>query len=356
MEEEMRIKAIKVFCLILFCFLAFISYLLRPTLFGFDSYAHLNLIKYGFVGPLLNAPVANLVFGLFPDSLLFVKFFMLLSAILCIVAIFSIVAKFYGERLAWISTFILIGFSPVVLFTFGEFENELLAYPCILWSIYFLLNSKWLYSLICACYGLLFWKWVYYLTWMQQFGSRVIETNLFSGVLNLWFLLPFVVGIVFLKKKNKWLAVLGLFSVGLWLWNGKFVVFLLPFLALSIANAWDLLKRHENVRKYLLILAFFGIIGWNVTYFISSPNDSDWLVVSTAINASKDRNIALNPDLGWDYWITYKTGNTDFKFQHLYKETDFNTPTIWVTSSDSNCELILNKDEGVRLKRIYYCK
>lgn len=356
LKLKQKSNLIKWTCLVLFCFFAFSAYLLRPTLFGFDSYAHLNFVKFGFDSSLGNQPVANFVFGLFPDSLLFIKLFMVFSAILCIVGIFCIVARFFGERLAWISILLLVGLSPTILMYFGEFENELLAYPFIIWGIYFLLIKDFRKSIVCFAFSLLFWKWVFYLTFVQSFGLDVIEMNLFSGILNLWFLLPFVVGIVFFFKIDKWILLLGMGSIGLWLWNGKFVVFLLPFLALSLANTWILLEKQETLRKMLLMLGIFGLIGWNITYFIASPNDNDWFLVDKAIQTSKDLNLQLYADVGYDYWITYKLQKETLEYQQLWESKRLlPKPSVWITSKDSNCTLIAKKDELAKLKRVYVC-
>jgi len=365
LNQDQEIEAVKLVCLLVFGFLATIGYWLRPTLFGFDSYAHLNLLLFGFYSTLLNQPIANSWISLFPHSVLFVQFFMVFAAILCIVAIFYIVKSFFGERLAWISSLVLFGLSPVMLFTLGEFENELFAYPFILWGLYFLLNKKIKWALICCCFSLLFWKWPFYFLFSQKFGASIIEMNLFSGILNLWFLIPFVVCIVFLVKKNKWLAGLGLFFVVCWLWNGKFVVFLLPFLGLSIAAITELLENKvkplffglngKNVLNYVVILAFFGVVGWNAAYLLSSPNSNDWFVVEMAIKESQDRNLPLYASLGYDYWVTYKLGVEKVAYQQLWEEKDLNKPSVWVTSIDSNCKLIVQRNEFAKLKRVYLC-
>lgn len=361
-------KLIELVAFFVFCFLVSIGIWFRKTLFGFDSYAHLNAICFGFWEPLNTAPVANMIFSWFPCSVLFINFFMLSAFFVSMLGIFYLVKHFFDERLAWLSCFLVIGLSPVVLFSFFEFENELLAYPFIVWGIYFLL--KWegvnkLWALVCFCFSLLFWKWIWYLTFIQRTFSVVLEMNLFHGILDLWFLLPFVIVIVLLLKKNKWLLGFALISVALWLWNAKLWIFLLPTISLSVANLIYMLENSIKLKKskilspnhlkYLYLLGFVCLVGFNASYWLQSPNSTDWELVNKAILESQDQNVPLYPDLGWDYWVVSKTGKESFKYQQLWGDLNMPRPYVWLTSQDSNCTLIEKRTELAKKKYIYYC-
>ena len=83
----------------------------------------------------------------------------------------------------------VMGLSPLVLFSFGEFENELVAYPLILWALYFFFCREWDKVVVLGWFGFLFWPWAYYLSFVQRVFSPVLEMNLFHGLLDAWFLL-----------------------------------------------------------------------------------------------------------------------------------------------------------------------
>jgi hypothetical protein len=323
-------------------------------LFGFDSYATLSAIKFGFWSSLGNQPVANLFFVLLPDSLLLFKFLMFLSIFASIVPIWLLVRKFYCERTAWITTFLLLSLSPIILFGFGEFENEILAYPFIVWSIYFLLNKHYLKSVTFMCLALLFWKWVYYLTFFNFGGVEVVEMQMFSGLMNLWLLLPFILFIVLIK--NRFVAFLGLISVGLWLFNAKLFIFLLPFVSLAIPLGLDLLKKRETLRNSLYILAFCSLIGFNIAFFLQQPTDNDLLFVSNSLKIAKDGNLEFFNDPSLGYWIMAQGFETKYN-PGSWKKFDLNKPGIYLTNRDLNCQRIAGQERiiGRKETKIFQC-
>lgn len=356
-------RRIELACFGVFCFLATLCIWFRWNLFGFDSYAHLNLVCFGFNSSLFNQPVANMVFSLLPCNLFIINLFMLVLFAFSLFGVFLLVEHFFGSRLAWVSSFLLISLSPMVLFGFFEFENELLAYPFIIWGIYFLLTNKKLFSLICFCYSLLFWKWVYYFTFLQG-NSLIIELNLFHGLLDLWFLLPFLFFIPFLKKINPKLMMWGLIAVVFLLWNSKLFVFVLPFLGLAIAQAITtikssnsklfLIEKVRNNTKYIALLAVFCLVGWNITYLISSPTQKDWKTIQIGIKESQDKNLPLYANLSYDYWTTNQLKKEVFPHQIIYTKKLL-IPHVLITSEDLNCTLISNLDEYPKLRRVYQC-
>ena len=226
--------AVKTICFLALIFVATLGLWVRPTLFGVDSYATLGLIRFGFDATLSNQPVANFFFSLLPDSIVLFKFIMFASIAAAVAPIFLLVKRFYDERTAWIATFLLLGLSPVILFGFGEFENEIFAYPLITWGIYFLLRKDYLKAVVCGAASLLFWKWVYYFTFFNTGGAAIAEMQLFAGLVNLWALIPFILFISFID--NRFARILGGIAIIFWLWNAKLFIFLLPFVCLAIAQ------------------------------------------------------------------------------------------------------------------------
>ncbi len=339
--------SIKLICLILFLFLATIGLWVRPNLFGVDSYSTLAFIRFGFVDTLGNQPVANFVFGLLPDSIVLFKLIMFSSIVSAMIPIWLLVKKFYDERIAWISLFLLVSLSPIVLFMFGEFENEVFAYPLIVWGIYWLLMSNYkkgwllisnyLFALIYFTTSLLFWKWPYYLTFFNNSSTKIVEMQLFAGLINLWALIPFVFFI--LITNNKKVRYLGLISLLFVLINAKLTIFLLPFIALAIPNALEVLKKHETIKISLYILAFCGLFGWNIAFLMQQPTQSDLVFVSESIKLSKDTNLPLFNEPSFGYWIKAQGINTPSN-PGTFLEIDFNQPGIYLTSQDLNCDLI----------------
>jgi hypothetical protein len=191
-----------------FGFLATISIWFRSSLFGFDSYATLSAVRFGWFDTLGGQPIANLVWGLLPDSVFVFNFLMVCSAILSIVAIFCIVKLFYEERLAWISVFLLVSLSPVILFGFGEFENEVLAYPFLLWGFFYFFKKKYVKGLFLLLFGTSFWFWPFYFSFLEWFwcGFWLLSRSCLLGLLNFWLLIPFLFFIPLLKGKLKCLG------------------------------------------------------------------------------------------------------------------------------------------------------
>lgn len=364
-----KLTANRFFWLFVLVFFASFSLWLRSSLFGFDSYATLSAIRFGWFDSLGGQPVANIVWNLLPDSLFVFNLIMFLSLYFSVVPIWLLIKHFYDERLAWLATFLLISLSPIFLFGFGELENEVLAFPFIVWSIYLLLTKRYWLSVSFGAAGLLFWKWVHYLTFFNFGGHHILEMRLFANVLSLWLLIPFLFVIPFIK--NKKIKCLGLICLGLWLWNAKLFILLLPFVGLAIAEVLALLEFGEfklfflrflqNNWNYVYILAFFCLIGWNVSFYLQLPSQNTWIMVDEAIKLSEDKNLPLYNDWSYGYWLWSKgikttnnggTGNNrcfDKKLECLI------TKGIYLVQTDLNCLLLKRDVDWVRATNIYEC-
>lgn len=345
---------VELFFLFAFIFLATIGLWLRPTLFGVDSYATLTAIQQHSFDLLENQPFANFVWGVLPNNLVIFKLIMFLALFSAFVPIWLAVKAIYGQRMAWFSTFLVFSLSPVLLFEFGNFENEIFAYPLIVWAIYFLWRNKYFEFLIFFALASLFWKWFFYLSFFNFGGSQVLEMQLFAGLFNFWALLPFVFLIPLLKDWRLRLG--GLCAVFLWLFNAKFFIFLLPFVALSIPIGLDLLKKHDTLRLSLYILAFFGLFGWNIAFFMQQPTEIDLVFVSDSIKLAKDNNSSLFNDPSFGYWLTSQGYPTRYN-PGSWLKPDYNKPGFYLTTQDLNCVLIRKQKEQLgRTKiKIFQC-
>lgn len=345
LEEPASIKLI---CLILLIFLATIGLWIRPNLFGVDSYATLAFIRFGWADTLINQPVANFFFDLLPDSIVLFKLLMFLSIVAAIVPLWLLVKKFNGERSAWIATFLILGLSPIVLFSFGEFENEIFAFPLIVWGIYFLMLKRHWAALSCFAGSLLFWKWVYYLTFFNNGAAEVVEMQMFAGLINLWLLLPFIFFVHKIKSSQGiLLATLSLIFV---LINAKLLIFALPFVALAIPHGLKTLEKFPTIRFSVFIIAFIGLFGWNIAFFMQQPTQIDNNFVSEAIQLSRDTNLPLFNDHSFGYWIQAQGHKTPFN-PGSWKEFDANIPGIYLTAKDLNC-LVIKKEKVIGRKQV----
>lgn len=314
--------SIRLLFLILFLFLATAGLWIRPTLFGVDSYSTLSFIRYHWADTLGNQPFANFFFVLIPDSMILIKLIMFLSIVAAVIPIWLLVRKFYDERAAWISIFFLMTLSPIVLFGFGEFENEIFAYPLIAWGIYLFMTKKYWGAVTAITGATLFWKWPYYLTFFNESSSRIVEMQMFSGLINAWALIPFLFFIPLLKKGRA--AIFGIIAIIFWLINAKLFIFLIPFVALAIPKGLDLLQKYPTIKLSLYILAFCGLIGWNIAFFMQQPTQNDLVFVSESIQLARDTNLPLYNDPSFGYWIMAQGFKTPYN-----PGSDLNPPGAW---------------------------
>jgi len=268
-----------------------------------------------------------------------------------------IVKKFFEERTAWISIFLLLALSPIMLFEFGKFENELLAYPFIVFAIYSLLDKKWFAGLTGLIASLVFWGWPYYFTFALSSSNSIMEMRLFSGLLPL-FGLVFVVPLIFLCKDKK-ILVGGLLSIAMFLWNAKFFIFLMPFMALGLGNLIEILRDREQLQNFVYILAFFLIIGFNIAFILAQPTNLEHETIFSAVTYAKDNNLSLKNDWSFGYWILDHGidtknygGGTDTNY-FLYEK-----PFVAVTNQDLSgmgCSQINHISSLTRSLMIWKC-
>jgi len=280
---------------------------LRPNLLGYDSYATWSAVRYGAM--IDGQPLANLVWGLLPDSLLLFKLLMVVSLFFCLWACLKISEHFFDERIAWLSIVALVGLGPLLLFEFAKFENELFAWPFILWGIYFLLKRDWEFSVTFFGVSLGFWVWPYYFfVWKS---GNALEQQFLSGVLPLFGLL-FVIPFVFLYR-DRWVKVLGCVFLFFCLVSPKTWVFFVPFLLVGIGELIAFLEFKQYDVKKLLPAVFILIICWNVAIFLSPPSVQELEIVGSAVGMAKDENILLYNDWSFGHWIYFSGYNTWYR-------------------------------------------
>ena len=353
--------------LVLLVFLCVFGLFLRGSLYGFDGYASAAAVKYGWFDTLPHQPLANLVFSVLPDSLIVYKLLMFLCLFCTILPIFLCIKKKYSEKEAFLAVFLLLALSPILLFGFGELENEIFAYPLIAWGLYFVFNRKYWLSIPFFLFSLGFWLWPGYLVSNFNLFSPgpSLEQQRFSGVINVWLLLPFVFFIPLFKDIR--LRVFGLASFFLWIWNTKLFLFFLFFVALAIPNALkrfdEWLKTHENwlfSRNNLMVLAVFCCVGVNVAYIIQLPTPNHLNLIKTTVSMSEDLNIPISNDWAFGYWFwyygyksAYTPGAQDtLKLKQYIAQS---LPYLYLTRYDQNCSLLKSDYINDKNLNLYLC-
>lgn len=338
-------------------FVCSIGLFLRQSLFALDSYAFKAFVCTGWNAGVQGNPLALYFFELMPCSLLFFKIVMFLSLLISLYFVFLIIKKEFCERTAWQSIVLLLALSPLLLFEFGKFENELLAYPFIVFAIYCFLNSKWFESLVGLTASLVFWGWPYYLV-INVWASGVLEFRFLGGMLPL-FGLVFVLPFVFLSK-NKKILFGATISIVLFLFNMKFFIFLIPFITLGIAEALKLLQNNEKIKNFIWVLAFFLLIAWNIAFVLSIPTITEHNLTSEAVTYAKEHDLELYNDWSVGYLILDKGkdtgiygGGPDTNY-YLYEK-----PFVALTNQDLSelaCVPISNFSSSTRSLTLWECK
>lgn len=324
-------------------------------------------------------PLAVQLFQLMPNSILFFKLVMFVCFFFSVLALWLIVKEFFDERIAWLSVFVLLALSPVMLFSFGNFENEIFAWPLLFFAFYYLIQRdlpslKWL-SLPLIAIALFFWGGsAFFLIALIPlflilsvpsvliifnsmplflgflFPTNVLESRLFAGFFDL-FLLVFAVPFVFgLKNKKLWLSfVILLVFVGL---QGKFNLLLIPFVVLGIGFALS----KFNLNKYLTILCIVLLVGWQVSFFLQQPTNEDWMLVNETKQTLSITNYRLVNDWSVGYWLNYvgvdtnsRGGGTDINF--ILEEKPF----VAVTVQELDCNKIKSYQSVTRNLNLYIC-
>ena len=225
-----------------------VGFLFRFDLLGVDSYASklfvCNAERYiGF------QPFAEFLFGFFPCNMFFFNFVMFFCFLAFLFACWLLVRD---KRVV----FALVCLSPIVLFEFSKFENELFAYPLIIFAFYFFSRKDYLYGFLACVVAGGFWLVAFvgvaYLFPPLVFGLFLFPLSIFgNSAVESWFGFGFytlfgwllVIPFIFRLDLKKVLGFLCFFV--LFLFSVKFWVFLVPYILFGIK---DLLELMEEIK------------------------------------------------------------------------------------------------------------
>ena len=155
--------------------------------------------------------------------------------------------------------------------------------------------------------SLVFWGWPYYL-FINVWSSGVLESRFLGGLLPLFGLI-FVLPFVFLSKNKKILLGASV-SLILFLFNMKFFIFLVPFIALGIAYALDLIKDKQQVKNFVWVIAVFLLFAFNIAFILAQPTIEEHILIEEAVSYAKNNNLQLYNDWSLGYWILDKGMDT----------------------------------------------
>lgn len=287
-------------------------------MFGIDSYAAWLAIRNAEFNLLSYQPLAIEIYKVLPDSLIVFKVIMFLCLFVSLLGFYFIARKFFKDKALYI-IFLLVSLGPLLIFEFAKFENELFAWPFMIWGMFWLsckTPKLFVLGMVCLIISTQFWFWPGYFAQFLgltsyhflNFGSTVFEQQLFSGVLPMFFLL-FFVPFIFLRR-NKWFLLLaGLFLI-IFLFQSKLWVFFYVFLVFGIGQLLELLEERNINYNFLIVLGFILLIGFQFSVISQVPTQNDWEIVDKTIEYGEYYNRAIQNDWSVGYWLKIRGQET----------------------------------------------
>lgn len=380
-SEAWRARVIIIFIL---AFFASIASFLRSFPFGYDSYASILCQTSGECGMLGLQPLMVVLLGFLPFNTFLLNLVFLFCTFLTFFGLFLIGLHFCkNERVVWLSLFVLVSFCPFFVFHLHEWENELFAYPLLLFGLYFLLKKKLFPCVCCFLLGGLFWGGVVYVAavWGLAFvagwlaiplvlayflfpssvvgflvPSLVVESMFGLGLLDLFVLVVFLPFCLDFREGEVFLP-LGLLVGFLFvLLQGKFVFVLIPFVLLGIVRFVSLIEQKGHSMNLLIPLSFFMLFCMNVAFFYAEPSVEQMFLVKDSVKMAEDNNLQLYNDWSYGYWVNYY--NYDTNFRGSFPDPDYNLlQKPFFALSDKNLTTIqcIVEKESSSLTKIWRC-
>ena len=331
----------RIVALLILAFFASVASFLRVFPFGYDSYASIACQVSGDCGTLGMQPLMVLLLGFLPFNTFLLNLVFFVCTFFVFLGLFLIGCHFCkNERVVWLALLVLVSFCPFFVFHLHEWENEVFAYPLLLFSLFFLLKKKDFLSVGFFLLAGLFWSGVWYVgaVWGLAFclglltlpffvgffvfydnvvgfliPTNVSESLLGVGLLDLFVLVVFLPFCVWFRDKEIFLP-LGLF-VGLFfvILQGKLVFILVPFVLLGIVRFIELVEEKGYCLNLLIPLSFFMLFCMNIAFFYAEPSVEQMFFIQDSIKISKDQNLKLYNDWSYGYWLNYYGQDTNFK-------------------------------------------
>jgi len=357
----------------------FLFLFLRQDLVGVDSYAYaLNICG------LKTLDIAGyFVFSWLPCNILVWKT-LLFSAYVAFVIGSAYLARAFTKKQCFNAVLVFVGLSPLILFSFFKFENEIFALPLMMWATYFFFKAKledkpkhFLTSVLLIVLSGFIWEGTYFfalalgLAFLPLFVGSLLalffvwDKVLFaltpSGVLESWFggisplwLLVLVVpfGLLLGWSIGAPLVVGLLFGF----FNPKLLIIILPFLLIACVKFLGWLEEYPMIKQLVIVLAVVQLIGFGFVSLTLPPTQDDWLWIEEGIELSEETGFRLVNDWSPGYWVLWKGGQAvrwggppDLNYSELRK------PFVVITSQELGCELVKDFSGFFVNRRIYEC-
>lgn len=356
---------------------AFSGVWLRSVPFGFDSFASLSCVFGVECVALGNQPLAVFVLELLPDSLLAIKALSFICFFASISFVFLFVKRFFNKKVALIATFLTVALSPILLFRFGEIENELFAIPllfCALWLITHQKNYLKIIATILLGIATLFWTGsIAYLPVLTVFFPQLIiiliiaaifvfskiisilspqvmavEQTLFGSVFQFfgWFLaFPF-----FAATNNTKILISGLIALGISVLLPSFMFLATPFVAFAFCSL--IMRLNVNWTYFIVIISVFCLIGFNLALFWQEPTTEELILVDKMVFLSEKEKIPFYADFSYDYWIEFQTKKVlPYPRQAKKDWNNIARPFYGLTIEGLDCKFV----SGTRDVNLYKC-
>jgi hypothetical protein len=382
-------KARHYLAMILISILFYVPLFIRSDNFPFlgnDSYYYLNYIFHDTALHVSTSSfVTEFVFGLFPANILIIKIIMLILTILSLIIFYETVELIKKNRGLIASLFMLSAFWFAWIFI--KFENDLLAFPFVLLSLYFIVRyiykttpkQEWfdkdiILSLLFLFLAVIIWQYTVLFLFAYLLLTKYHKMYVFACVIFIPFLpklIKFIFTFSFKISENapiKGLLILCFFAflylkdfrlketfttiivfTILTAINYKIIHILIPILFLNFSN----LALNNNYKiKYTIIflLVLFLSIGMYQN-IITYPTHKEYELITIGVSTANELNK--------EYYINWSIGyfgiyhNLDvIHFGTVPKEEiDYKNKIIITTNADkkiNDCE-ILRKTKWISL-------
>lgn len=340
MKLVSRIEAAYLFVLTA---IPFLFYIFKPDIFGSDGYAYLLWICQQ--SPLQNqGMIAEFIFNVMPCNIIAVKCVLFLLCFVSVLAIANLGKLFWKN--GWFAG-VLALLSPAMIFEFFKFENDQFALPLIFWSVYFFyvgltheqeetrMRSTLISAGLLVIAGLI-WEASafmifafalanFFFTFLavpvffmafpkfdQALGfvhwGKVAENTPLIGLIWLGFLLLGFTGLIRGNKAGWRFVTPAILLFLVVMLNAKYVLLVVPFLAVGMINAWNTIIPKEFKTMLFAVILFLPFL-YGFQSLGMQPTETDWKAIDFALNEAHYEKIQNDWDLGW--WVKWHGGETN---------------------------------------------
>lgn len=333
--------------LLLITSIFFGAYLIKPTVMGFDSYAYLLQTCTGF-----NAddrmPLTPFIFGAIPCNIIAIKLILFGLCFSTVVGIAKMGETIVGED-GWLAG-IFVWLSPIIAYEFASFENDMFAFPLLIWATYFFLKGaseqsngfrrfKWIgIALLLILFSAGIWGGSLYYPFAFMFdslifaGAALVAAILFGGQLfsamignpdtmegtNMvawiyWFILVLGLAGFVSKRERARHAILPLMVfMFLGLRSIKFGFHAIALLSVGLVFVVQRLDEKFpklGIKSTAIMLSFILAISWGIAVQEQPPTQEHLDTIRFAVEQSPNGSVQNDWDLG--YWVMWVGGDTN---------------------------------------------